>query len=175
MNLHMVKDEKGYDFSLDPEIDAQKRAKAKDTRPLPLTESLVFDIVDYLLGNGGYGYSTEISEKMVQLKPRRYTSREVIGVLRNRPMFKHAQSKDRRGGIRWRLDLLALVKYFESKSFVNRATERGVFERLRELKWRQILMTIASLERLMDEMDVGSEPEIETLDSCYESLATVWS
>ena len=36
-------------------------------------------------------------------------------------------------------------------------------------------MTIASLERLMDEMDVGSEPEIETLDSCYESLATVWS
>ena len=73
------------------------------------------------------------------------------------------------------LDLLALVKYFESKSFVNRATERGVFERLRELKWRQILMTIASLERLMDEMDVGSEPEIETLDSCYESLATVWS
>ena len=46
----MVKDEKGYDFSLDPEIDAQKRARAK-TRPLPLTESLVFDIVDYLLGN----------------------------------------------------------------------------------------------------------------------------
>ena len=85
--------------------------------------------------------------------------------------FKHAQSKDRRGGIRWRLDLLALVKYFESKSFVNRATERGVFERLRELKWRQILMTIASLERLMDEMDVGSEPEIETLGSCYETIS----
>ena len=112
---------------------------------------------------------------MVQLKPRRYTSREVIGVLRNRPMFKHAQSKDRRGGIRWRLDLLALVKYLEVKSFVNRATERGIFERLRELKWRQILMTIASLEKLMDEMGINSEPELETLDSCYESLATVWS
>ena len=67
----MVKDEKGYDLSLDPEIDAfQKRvSRAKDTRPLPLTESLVFDIVDYLLGNEGYGYSTEISEKMVELKP----------------------------------------------------------------------------------------------------------
>ena len=69
------------------------KPQRKDTRPLPLTESLVFDIVDYLLGKEGYGYSTEISEKMVELKPRRYTSREVIGVLRNRPMFKHAQSK----------------------------------------------------------------------------------
>ena len=86
--------------------------KKRDTRPLPLTESLVFDIVDYLLANEGYGFSTEISEKMVQLKPRRYTSREVIGVLRNRPMFKHAQSKDRRGGIRWRLDLFSIGKVF---------------------------------------------------------------
>lgn len=172
----MAKDSKGYDFSKDPHEEAQKAARKKDTRPLPLTESLVFDIVDYLLGNEGYGYSTEISEKMVQLKPRRYTSREVIGVLRNRPMFKHAQSKDRRGGIRWRLDLLALVKYLDSKNFVNRAEERGVFERLRELKWRQILMTITSLQNLMDEMKDGSEePSIETLDSCYESLATVWS
>ena len=145
------------------------------SKPLPLTESLVFDIVEYLLEHEGYGHSTEISEIMVQNKPRRYTSREVIGVLRNRPMFKHAQSKDRRGGIRWRLDLLALVKYLEVKSFVNRATERGIFERLRELKWRQILMTIASLEKLMDEMGINSEPELETLDSCYESLATVWS
>ena len=54
----MPKDEKGYDFSLDPEEEMRKRARAKDTRPLPLTESLVFDIVDYLLGNEGYGYST---------------------------------------------------------------------------------------------------------------------
>ena len=83
--------------------------KRRDTRPLPLTESLVFDIVEYMLSKDGYGFSTEISEKMVELKPRRYTSREVIGVLRNRPMFKHAQSKDKRAGIRWRLDLLLFL------------------------------------------------------------------
>tara|TARA_B100000073_G_scaffold337356_1_gene333161 strand:+ start:575 stop:1069 length:495 start_codon:yes stop_codon:yes gene_type:complete len=149
--------------------------KKRDTRPLPLTESLVFDIVDYLLANEGYGFSTEISEKMVQLKPRRYTSREVIGVLRNRPMFKHAQSKDRRGGIRWRLDLLALVKYLDSKNFVNRAEERGVFDRLRELKWRQIVMTITALQELIGKMEDGEEPDNDTLDKAYESLATVWS
>ena len=149
--------------------------KKRDTRPLPLTESLVFDIVDYLLANEGYGFSTEISEKMVQLKPRRYTSREVIGVLRNRPMFKHAQSKDRRGGIRWRLDLLALVKYLDSKNFVNRAEERGVFDRLRELKWQQIVMTITALQELIGKMEDGEEPDNDTLDKAYESLATVWS
>ena len=57
------------------------------SRALPLTEGLVLDIVDYLLLNKGYGYSTQISDSMVQLKPRRYTSREVVGILRNRPMF----------------------------------------------------------------------------------------
>ena len=121
------------------------------------------------------GFSSGSFEKMVQLKPRRYTSREVIGVLRNRPMFKHAQSKDRRGGIRWRLDLLALVKYLESKNFVNRAEERGVYERLRELKWRQIVMTITALQELIGKMEDGEEPDNDTLDKAYEALATVWS
>ena len=171
----MAEDSKGYDFSKDPLKEAETRKRKRDTRPLPLTESLVFDIVDYLLAHEGYGFSTEISEKMVELKPRRYTSREVIGVLRNRPMFKHAQSKDRRGGIRWRLDLLALVKYLESKNFVNRAEERGVFERLRELKWRQIVMTITALQNLIGQMEDGEDPDDDTLDQAYESLATVWS
>ena len=42
------------------------------------------------------------------------TLREVIGILRNRPMFRHAQPKERRGGIRWRLDVLSLA-IFDSK------------------------------------------------------------
>ena len=58
---------------------------AGGSRALPLTEGLVLDIVDYLLDNNGYGYSTQISDSMVDLKPRRYTSREVVGILRNRP------------------------------------------------------------------------------------------
>ncbi len=69
-------------------------------KPLPLTETLVLDIVDYLLEHNGYGYSTQISSYMVDYKPRRYTSREVVGILRNRPCFRHAQAKDRKGGIR---------------------------------------------------------------------------
>ena len=33
---------------------------ASGSRALPLTEGLVLDIVDYLLNNTGYGYSTPI-------------------------------------------------------------------------------------------------------------------
>jgi len=85
------------------EVPAEKPRSKR--RPLPLTETLVLDIVDYLLEHEGYGYSTQISSYMVDYKPRRYTSREVVGILRNRPCFRHAQAKDRKGGIRWRLDV----------------------------------------------------------------------
>ena len=60
------------------DLEDTKPTKAK---PLPLTETLVLDIVDFLLDNRGYGYSTQISSFMVHYKPRRYTSREVVGIL----------------------------------------------------------------------------------------------
>ena len=141
-------------------------------RPLPLTETLVLDIVDYLLENDGYGYSTQISSYMVDYKPRRYTSREVVGILRNRPCFRHAQAKDRKGGIRWRLDVLALEKFLSQKGYEDRAEERGIYEKMRELKWRQIFRTIEALESMMPEV---ANPTPETINSCYENLATLWS
>ena len=144
----------------------------RTSTPLPLVETLVFDIVEYLLEKGGYGHSTVIAQKMLELKPRRYTTREVIGILRNRPMFKHAQSKDRRGGIRWRLDLLALVKYFENKNYIQRAEDRDIYVKISQLKWRQLFKTIAAMQELIPEID---NPQTETIDSCYEILANLWS
>ena len=47
--------------------------KKNRRKSLPLTEALVFDIVDFLLENKGYGYSNEISYYIVENKPRRYT------------------------------------------------------------------------------------------------------
>ena len=102
---------------------------------------------------------------MIELKPRRYTSREVVGILRNRPMFRHAQSRERKGGIRWRLDLLALERYLEQKGYVKRAEELEVFERIKSLKMSQLMATIEALET-MDPDDI---------DRVYESIATLWS
>jgi len=150
-------------------------------RPLPLVETLVFDIVKYLLENEGYGYSTDIAQEMLRLKPRRYTSREVIGILRNRPMFRHAQSKERKGGIRWRLDLLALKKYLHQKGYEDRADARNLYSKIRNLKWRQMIQTLDGLNRLVGEMsDLSNQDDDytvsdETLDYCYEHLAQIWS
>jgi hypothetical protein len=144
--------------------------------PLPLVETLVFDIVEYLLDHEGYGHSTEIAQKMLELKPRRYTSREVIGILRNRPMFRHAQSRERRGGIRWRLDLLALSKYLTSKGYEDRADNRDLYTKIHNLKWKRLMDTLTSLNTLMNSIDPDAEslPE-ESISECYEYLAKIWS
>jgi hypothetical protein len=102
---------------------------------------------------------------MVSHKPRRYTSREVVGILRNRPMFRHAQSKDRKGGIRWRLDLLQLERYLAQKGFQERASDMGIYDKMRELKLSQITATVMAL----DTMDTTNVNEV------YEDIATLWS
>jgi len=114
-------------------------------KSLPLTEALVFDIVDN--------------------KPRRYTSREVVGILRNRPMFRHAQSSERKGGIKWRLDLLALEKYIVQKGYQERCEERKLYDNMRNLKWGQLKKTLEVMESMNP----------DSLDDSYEAIATIWS
>lgn len=138
----------------------------KSNRGFPLTEALVFDIVDYLLEHEGYGYSNEISFFIVDNNPRRYTSREVVGILRNRPMFQHAQSSDRRGGIKWRLDILALEGYVIQKGYVDRAEERGFYERGKMLKKNHIQRTKEIIERQTEDDDL--------LNDTYGLLAEIW-
>ena len=140
-------------------------SKDRSDTPLPQAETLVLDIVEYLLGNDGYGYSTQISTHMIDLKPRRYTSREVVGILRNRPMFRHAQSRERKGGIRWRLDLLSLERYLEQKGYRERAQDREIFDGIKDLKMRQLMATIESLETMNP----------DDIDTVYENIATLWS
>tara|TARA_B110000211_G_C13712762_1_gene392487 strand:+ start:162 stop:587 length:426 start_codon:yes stop_codon:yes gene_type:complete len=138
----------------------------KSNRGFPLTEALVFDIVDYLLEHEGYGYSNEISFFIVDNNPRRYTSREVVGILRNRPMFQHAQSSDRRGGIKWRLDILALEGYVIQKGYADRAEERGFYERGKMLKKNHIQKTKEIIERQTEDDDL--------LNDTYGLLAEIW-
>ena len=91
-------------------------------------------------------------------------SREVVGILRNRPMFQHAQSSDRRGGIKWRLDLLSLETYIFQKGYVERAEERKFYERGTMLKDIHIEQT----------KEIVNEYEVSNLDETYKSLADIW-
>ena len=143
-------------------------AKVTASRPLDMTETLVFIIVDYMLDHNGYGYSTQISEYVVSNYPRRYTSREVVGILRNRPMFGHAQSNERRAGKKWRLDLLGWDRYLKNsrnKDLPTKAESWSLPEKVLKLKMAQIADTITALEELNP----------ENLDGVYEAISSVWS
>tara|TARA_R110001606_G_C15389711_1_gene651377 strand:- start:2949 stop:3374 length:426 start_codon:yes stop_codon:yes gene_type:complete len=131
---------------------------------LPLTEALVFDIVSYLLENKGVGFSNEISYYIVDNKPRRYTSREVVGILRNRPMFRHAKTEERQGGIKWRLDLGILEKYLLQKGYTERFEKMGLNERVCDLKEEIINRTMVVID---------SHKEGVVKDT-YDSLSEIW-
>ena len=133
------------------------------SRPLDMTETLVFIIVNYMLDHEGYGYSTQISEYVVSNYPRRYTSREVVGILRNRPMFCHAQSNERRAGKKWRLDLLGWDRYLKNsrnKDLPTKADSWDLPQKVLKLKMAQIAETITALEKLNP----------EELDNVYEAV-----
>ncbi len=139
-----------------------------ESNQLGMTETLVFVIVDYLLDNNGYGFSTQISEFIVNKYPRRYTSREVVGILRNRPMFCHAQTNERRAGKKWRLDLLGWERYLQnskSKGLENKSKEWGLEEKVQKLKMTQISETLDALNTL----------EPSTLDQVYSVISQVWA
>jgi hypothetical protein len=147
---------------------SEDSAKKRSDRPLDMTETLVFIIVDFMLDNGGYGYSTQISEYVVTNYPRRYTSREVVGILRNRPMFCHAQSKERKSGKKWRLDILSWERYLQNsrtKKLEEKAETWGFEEKICKLKMAQIVATIDALETLNP----------DSLDSVYAAISEVWA
>lgn len=147
---------------------SEDSTKKRSDRPLDMTETLVFIIVDFMLDNGGYGYSTQISEYVVTNYPRRYTSREVVGILRNRPMFCHAQSKERKSGKKWRLDILSWERYLQNsrtKKLEEKAETWGFEEKICKLKMAQIAATIEALETLNP----------DSLDSVYAAISEVWA
>tara|TARA_R110000824_G_scaffold173507_2_gene351625 strand:+ start:3056 stop:3502 length:447 start_codon:yes stop_codon:yes gene_type:complete len=145
-----------------------EEVKKKASKPLDMTETLVFIIVDYMLDSDGYGFSTQISEYVVTNYPRRYTSREVVGILRNRPMFCHAQSKERKAGKKWRLDLQSWERYISNsrnKDLTGKSISWGINDKSTKLKMAQIAATIEALETLNP----------ESLDEVYSVISSVWS
>ena len=67
---------------------------------------------------------------------------------------------------------MALEKYLTQKGYDERAQERGIFDKIKELKWNQINSTILALEEMMPEI---SDPSDDTINICYENIATLWS
>ena len=60
---------------------------------------------------------------------------------------------------------MALERYIIQKGYQQKATDRKVYDKARNLKWKQIKTTLEVLENMNP----------ENLDECYQSLAEVWS
>ena len=83
-------------------------------------------------------------------------------------MFCHAQTKERRAGKKWRLDLLGWERYVQNsknKSLHDKAVDWGLEEKVQKLKMSQISKTLTALEQL----------EPETLDDVYSVISQVWA
>ena len=145
----------------------------KDTvryHSLPASESLIFDVVKYLLSGNGSSTSREIVEHInFQLnKSRRYTAPEIIGILRNRKMFVSTVGYSKNAGNRWRLDVDELNRYVKSKSYGSRSEALAFPDMIRRLKRRNLMSTIEALNKVVDDDDD------DVVDDDYHSLLRLW-
>ena len=79
-------------------------------------------------------------------------------------MFQHAQNSDRRSGIKWRLNLISLEDYLNQKGYVDRAENRGFYERGKNLKKEHISKTAELVRKVHDEQ----------VEEVYEELSMIW-
>ena len=137
---------------------------------LPASESLIFDVVKYLLGGNGSSTSREIVEHInFQLnKSRRYTAPEIIGILRNRKMFVSTVGYSKNAGNRWRLDVDELNRYVKSKNYGDRTEALAFPDMIRRLKRRNLMSTIQALNKVVDDDDD------DVVDEVYHSLLRLW-
>jgi hypothetical protein len=83
-------------------------------------------------------------------------------------MFCHAQSKERKSGKKWRLDILSWERYLQNsrtKKLKEKAETWGFEEKICKLKMAQIAATIDALETLNP----------DSLDSVYAAISEVWA
>ena len=140
---------------------------------LPATESLIFDVANFMLEGSGSSTSREIVEHInFSLdKSRRYTAPEIIGILRNRKMFVSTVGYSKNAGNRWRLDVKELLRYIRSKKYEERIEARELPEKIRRLKRRNIMKTVETLQAIIQS---GDEDD-DVVDDVYFGLLQLWS
>jgi len=146
--------------------------KKKRYHSLPATESLIFDVANFMLEGNGSSTSREIVEHINfgLEKSRRYTAPEIIGILRNRKMFVSTVGYSKSAGNRWRLDVKELARYVKSKKYNERIEAQGLDDKIRRLKRRNIMTTMKTLQELIEK---GDEDD-DVVDGVYFGLLHLW-
>jgi len=147
--------------------------KTKRYHSLPATESLIFDVANFMLDGSGSSTSREIVEHInfALDKSRRYTAPEIIGILRNRKMFVSTVGYSKNAGNRWRLDVKELLRYIKSKNYGDRIEVKELPDRIRRLKRRNIMKTLETLQIIIAKGD----DDDDVVDDVYFGLLNLWS
>ena len=147
--------------------------KKKRYHSLPATESLIFDVANFMLDGSGASTSREIVEHInfALEKSRRYTAPEIIGILRNRKMFVSTVGYSKNAGNRWRLDVQELTRYIKSKNYYDRIEAQDLPDKIRRLKRRNIMETIDNIQKII----VDGDADDDVVDGVYFGLLHLWS
>lgn len=146
----------------------------KRVHSLPARESLAFDIVKFLLSGTGAASSREITEEINfrQGKSNRYSSPEIVGIIRNRKMFMSVTGYSKKLGNRWRLDIDEMLRYFKNKKYNDRPEFQDIPEMVRKYKRRLIFKSIEKIKDVVSDKD-GLDNE-SLIDDVYSNLRELW-
>ena len=125
-----------------------------------------------MLAGNGASTSREIVEHInfSLEKSRRYTAPEIIGILRNRKMFVSTVGYSKNAGNRWRLDVKELNRYVKAKKYDERIEAKGLQDKIRRLKRRNIMSTMKTLQKIVE----SGDDDDDVVDSVYYGLLELW-
>lgn len=152
--------------------DAVEKKPKQRYHSLPANESLIFDVANFMLAGNGASTSREIVEHInfSLEKSRRYTAPEIIGILRNRKMFVSTVGYSKNAGNRWRLDVKELTRYVKAKKYDERIEAKGLQDKIRRLKRRNIMSTMKTLQKIVE----SGDDDDDVVDSVYYGLLELW-
>lgn len=158
--LDEQKNRPGTRAGLTPSIDFYggfKMDKRELSRCMKLNKTITLDLVNYMLHNKCKIYSGEAVHYACNILKRKATSHEVIGVLRNKSVFKKTSNYDKHSGALWVLDIWALPELLAKMEMEERFMANEEAAQMLNMFTNQV---IGMLKKSLDDYDPRSEDTV---------------
>lgn len=112
------------------------------SRCMKLNKTLTLDMINYMLRNDCRVFSGEAINYACNVLKRKATSHEVIGVLRNKPVFKKTDKYDKDSGALWVLDIWALPEFLQRMEMEERFLENDEGAQMVNIFTNEVIMLL---------------------------------
>ena len=85
-------------------------------------------------------------------------------------MFVSTVGYSKNAGNRWRLDVKELNRYVKAKKYDERIEAKGLQDKIRRLKRRNIMSTMKTLQKIVE----SGDDDDDVVDSVYYGLLELW-